>query len=437
MQARDGSRTRLLERRFFLGLHAGYVLAGPFRGAFADDAPSANQAREGRLRPVRMDNEALLDAMGRGAGWLRRQQRDDGGFHYGWIPELDRSLPGDHLLRQAGTAAALAFAGRLTRNQDSLAAATRACDAMLDRYTTIPKSNSNERRPTERTQAHHPIGLAALLLLALCELADAGVHRAEPASQLARYLAARVLPDGSFDLRVTSLDEEDANVGIDFYPGEALYALLRGTSSFPSLPVDALEILERGYPYYRRHWLENRNAAFTPWQSGAHAEAYGLNGRAAHLQFVFAMNDWLLQSQYAEDHDVPEEYMGGFGVLEYERLLRIPPGVASASSLESLAHALRVARKAGDATRVRRYRASIESGLRFLLSLQFSEQNTRHFQPEVATKLDGAFHASVEDGTVRIDFTQHALYAMGLYLESGPERRGHALGASAPDQSAR
>ncbi|MFO0944366.1 MAG: hypothetical protein U1D30_00240 [Planctomycetota bacterium] len=45
-----------------------------------------------------------------------------------------------------------------------------------------------------------------------------------------------------------------------------------------------------------------------------------------------------------------------------------------------------------------------------MLNLQYAKRNTEHFQPRLAEKLDGAFFASVEDGTVRIDYAAILAY---------------------------
>jgi hypothetical protein len=54
--------------------------------------------------------------------------------------------------------------------------------------------------------------------------------------------------------------------------------------------------------------------------------------------------------------------------------------------------------------------------LQFLTTLQYSDGNTQHYSPWFRQRLVGGFHASHQDGDLRIDWTQHAVCAMVLYL---------------------
>jgi hypothetical protein len=94
----------------------------------------------------------------------------------------------------------------------------------------------------------------------------------------------------------------------------------------------------------------------------------------------------------------------------------LAPDVGSAVYAESLAEACRVARQAGDLPRFQRYREVIENCLRFLTGLQYREANTQHFADWYRPALLGGFHASHQDGTLRIDHTQHAVSALVQYL---------------------
>src|SRR6516162_4274327 len=107
-----------------------------------------------------------------------------------------------------------------------------------------------------------------------------------------------------------------------------------------------------------------------------------------------------------------------------------PPQVSSASYAEGLAEACRVARQMGDLTRYRRYSAALERCLQFLATLQFTEANTQHFAAWYRPRLVGGFHASDQDGNLRIDYTQHAVCAMVQYLAyvAQAEDRGQGAG---------
>jgi len=81
------------------------------------------------------------------------------------------------------------------------------------------------------------------------------------------------------------------------------------------------------------------------------------------------------------------------------------------------AEACRTAREMGDVARHGRYRDALERCLQFLATLQYTEGNTQHFADWYRPRLVGAFHATHQDGNLRIDYTQHAVGALVLYLE--------------------
>src|SRR5262249_41913343 len=90
--------------------------------------------------------------------------------------------------------------------------------------------------------------------------------------------------------------------------------------------------------------------------------------------------------------------------------------IGSATYAESLADACRVARQIGDLPRYQRNRESLERCLQFLTTLQYTDANTQHFADWYRPTLLGAFHASLQDGNLRIDYTQHAVCALMQYL---------------------
>ena len=94
-----------------------------------------------------------------------------------------------------------------------------------------------------------------------------------------------------------------------------------------------------------------------------------------------------------------------------------PPTVGSAVFNESLAEARRAARVGTDPTRHQRYTEVLRRGLQFLVRLQYTDANLQHFEEWYRPRLAGGFHASSQDGNLRIDYAQHALSALAMYLE--------------------
>jgi hypothetical protein len=379
-------------------------------------APSA-PARPARdlaaLSPVQ--RQMLLSAQ-RGADWLFRMHRLKGRFVYGYLPALATELEGDHYLRQIGAAFALARAARFTGEERYAARAAQALLALLDDTAAGPGD------PPVRCTALPPavvnrLGAAGLLVLAVHELPAPDRDLLDKSEQLCNYIRRQAQPDGSLRLAEGDTAADDPE-GAQVYPGEALYGLARSQQRRPA--AWKLDLLRKAVAHYHPWWRAHKSVAFVPWQSAAYAEAYALTGEQAFADCVLEMNDWLLDLQYAQiDGGGPRRLLwyGGFKGYADGRPVESAPDVGAAACAEALAAACRVAQKAGDADRHKRYAEGLVRALQFLTTLQYTEPNTQHFADWYRPRLAGAFHASHQDGNLRIDYTQHAVSALVQYLE--------------------
>lgn len=351
----------------------------------------------------------------RGAQWLKSAQRPDGLFVYGWQPALNKPLPGENHLRQAGAAAALARAASASGDPELALSARQAILLLLSSFTEPDPDQPDARRPTLPPAEANPVGFTALLLWAITELPSPNPSLVEQGEKLAKFLASRQRADGSINVS-SGFDPhaEDSVEDVDFYPGEALYSIARSHLMQPQ--PWKLDVLNKAFPFYEARFAQHRSAPFIPWQSAAFAEGYLLTKNERWANFVFAMNDWLVTLQYVEAPTTPTEWLGGFAAWDGERLLRVPPGASTSSYSEALAEACRVARLKGDADRWRVYQQSLVRSISFLMSQQYTVSNTTHFERWFSKKLHGGFWASVDDGHLRIDFTQHAVCAMLQFL---------------------
>lgn len=433
---RDGSRIHYPRRPFAcLALLFSISVANANEPPPAEPAVALQGARA--ATPADAEHLAIYSAAKRGAKWLASAQRPDGLFVYGWNPALNRPLADDNILRQAGAAAALARAAANTHSEEFGLAARQVIAVLLAGYTEPDPDHPEVLRPTVNTADQHPMGFAALLLLAISELPAPGDTLVAQGEGLARYIVSRQAGDGSFDLRTGGLGEEGFvdESAIDYYPGEALYALMRSFSRGDG--EWKLEAAKKALPFYLRHWKEDPSASFVPWQSGAFAEAFLLTRERSYAEFVFEMNDWLLHLQYTGSDSVRDEWIGGFASHQYGRVLRTTPGATTGSYLEALVDACRVAKLMEDQERAIAYRSAARSAIRFLMNNQYAMSEMGHYQSWFAKKLAGAFHGGVDDGIVRIDYTQHAINGIFHYLShvveyENPDRDQHRIPAGAP-----
>jgi hypothetical protein len=146
------------------------------------------------------------------------------------------------------------------------------------------------------------------------------------------------------------------------------------------------------------------------------------------------MNDWLCGLQYDQIDPRRLDWYGGFMSWADGKAIDSPPTIGSAIYAESLAAACRVARAATDVSHYQRYSEVLQHCLQFIVRLQYTDANAQHFEEWYRPRLVGGFHASFQNGDLRIDYTQHALSALMAYLEDalpvGQSFEGAAAGRS-------
>jgi hypothetical protein len=354
----------------------------------------------------------MYESAQRGADWLFRANGSDGHFTHGSVAALKTPLEGDSYLRQAGAAFALARAARCNGDPRYLARARQAVLLLLA-DTAVDPRNADIRTTTIPAMIVNRLAAAGMLLMAIHELPAPADDLLQQGEQLANYIRTQQQADGS--LRITETDaatppDAEANC----YPGAALYGLMLSQRHQPA--AWKTDLVRKALVYYQPWWRAHKNTNFVPWQTAAYTEAYLLTQDQAFADFVNEMNEWLCELQHPALDPRHPLWGGGFMDALDNRSSTAAPTVGSAADAESLADACRLARKAGDLTRYRRYREALERSLQFLCRLQYTEANTQHFADWYRPALVGAFYASFQDGNIRIDYTQHAVCALFVYL---------------------
>lgn len=385
--------------------------------------PSTDRPARDLTKLAPLHRQMILSAE-RGADWLHRANRADGRFVYGFLPDLNTKLEGDHYLRQAGAAVALARAARFLSNERTgdLAVAgryaMRAKQAVLALLldTTVDPADPRVRTTTFSSLTVNRLGAAGLLVLAIHELPEPAQDLLDQAEQLCAYIHRQQQADGSLCFADSPADAKTNSDpdGINYYPGEALTGLMRSQRLRPA--PWKIDVVRKALAYYRPWWQAHKNMALVPWHSAAYTEAYLQTHEQPFADYVNEMNDWMCGLQYTLIDPRQPLLVGGFMSWQDGQPAQTAPQIGSAAYAEGLAEACRVARQAGDLQRHQHYRDALERCLQFVTTLQYTEGNTQHFADWYRPALVGAFHASHQDGTLRIDYTQHAVCALIQYL---------------------
>lgn len=378
--------------------------------------PPTPKPRDGAKMPETA--QPIFFSAHRGMEWLKRANKPDGRFVYGFQPALRVQLEGDNFASQAGAAFALARAARYYRDQRGTAIATQAALSLL-LETLIDPADKTLRFTAAPPLAVNRLSSHGLLISAIHELEapDKYDDLVRQADQLCNYLRQQQHQDGSLFVSVDSnllksgSDEADSE-----HAGWALQGIARSQKLRPA--EWKLELLRKARTHYHMQWQKMKNLATVCSHTPAYAEAFLQTNDPAFKETVYAMNDWLVGLQYREEFDSGRKHWnGGFQRVRAGKPDVVPPDIGSALPAESLAEACRVARHAGDLPRLRRYERALIENVHFLMSLQYTTAKTQHFVDAFRPSIMGAFHASHHDGNIRIDYTQHALCAMVQYLD--------------------
>jgi hypothetical protein len=353
----------------------------------------------------------------RGADWLQRANEPNGRFLPGYSPALQVPLEGDHFLRQAGAAVALARAARYFNDPKATVVARQAILTLLEETELDPK-NSQIRYSAAPSILANRLSAAGLLVLAINDLPSPDAGLLAKSDQLCNFIRSQQRADGSLcyaditpDGQLGAQDPE----GTNYYPGTALHGLMRSQVHRPA-PWKT-DTVRKALSYYQTWWRSHKNMAFVPSQTAAYAEAYAQTKDPVYLEFVHEMNEWLCALQYRQLDPRHPQWMGGFMAWVDGRSSPTPPHAASAVFAESLADSCWAARLSGDLPRYQRYQDAVERCLQFLTTLQYTEANCQHFAEWYRPRLQGAFHASHQDGNLRIEYTQQAVCALVQYLQ--------------------
>lgn len=358
-----------------------------------------------------------------GASWMGRMHQPQGRFLYGYNPALRQPLPGDHDLRQARGALALARVARFTGDERHAALASQSILTLLA-ATRADTADPNCRIPVHSSLVCNRVGYAAAVALAIYELPNPDAGLVARAEQLCEFLHKQCKPDGS--VHYTDGQTEDSSKvdpdGANEYPGMALHAIMAGNAVRPA--AWKVEVAMKGVGFYRAVFRSRPHPLLATTLTPACAELYQQAKIADAAVAAYEMNDWLCGLQIPGTDPRTPQWAGGFrAVIDGKQQADVAPGVETGLYIQSLAYACQLTRLTPDPARYAKYKAAVNEAARFLTGMQYLEANTRHFETSFrANMLIGAFYLSPTDGNLRIDATANAVTGLVRFLGSGAEK---------------
>jgi hypothetical protein len=357
-----------------------------------------------------------------GAAWMTRMHQPHGRFLYGYNPALRQPLAGDHDLKQARGALALAQAAKFTGDEKQATLAAQSVLALLAATRADP-ADPNVRVPVHSYLTCNRVGFAALVALAIYELPGADEKLLAEAERLCAFLRKNCRPDGSVHY-TDGASEDPVKVepaGRNEYPGLALHALAVGNRLRPA--AWKVDCVRKGLGHYRAVFRDQPHPLLAATLTPAFAELYQQTPTPEAAAAVFEMNDWLCGLQIAGNDPRTPHWAGAFRSVVDGRPGDTPPGPETGLYVASLAAACQLTRLVPDLDRHTKYKSALADAIHFLSGLQYLETTTRHFEATFrASMLVGGFHLTPEDGNLRIDGTANAVSGLVRFLGCGAER---------------
>ena len=373
------------------------------------DASATRMTRGNRLVPlsdVTHENTQRLATLA--AGWMSRNLHDDGRMTYKYWPSPRKESDANNMIRQWMATLALIRSARHNGDDALMQRAAENIDYNLAHFY-----REEDGLGLIEWSGKIKLGAVALAALALFEHPDTERWQAQHRA-LARTVETMHEPSGAFQ---TFYEPAARTDGQNFYPGEAL--LYWATRYERSRDDDLLARIMRSFRYYRAWHLDpdNRNPAFIPWHTQALYKVWRITGDDALRDFIYRMNDWLIdQMQQTADEAPYPDVAGRF----YKAGGEYGPPHASSTGvyLEGLADAYALARAEGDKTRSDRYRTAIRRGLRNVMQLQFADDIDMFYVPDsLRNRVRGGIRETVYNNEIRCDNVQHNLMAAYRILD--------------------
>lgn len=321
--------------------------------------------------------DEITRAIELGADWFV-QNENDRFLHYDYnILEMDHTGK-KHSLREMGGLWSIVKASKYLEDESLL----RLSNKGFNHFESHLKRDSIRGYTyVNITPKKIKLGYSAMMILALLE------SDREERIELSKELGESILYHQNKDGSLQTFFYSERATGVDYYPGEALLALMGLYEE--TKEVKYLSAVQRALPFYRAYFRSNPNTAFVPWQSRAFTKLYFATGDEGAKEFVFEMNDFMISTNRPLK-----------SCTEFD----FPRGITTGVFMEGVCQAWRIAVESGDLQKADCYYSFLAEGITHILKFQISETND-----PIAL---GGFRGSLNSRMLRVDNNQHALMAL-------------------------
>lgn len=334
-------------------------------------------------------NEMIYDSVNSGYHWfLHNINMENNLLEYEYYPSENSYSTENNHVRQLASLWALTELNNFLLNITSNDIIIHS----LDYYIQFMNHSGNFTYLTINNRSK--LANNAFLLMALINTPEYE-NRSDYIEKLSNGILSLQQDNGSFHTYFFS----DKNTGIDYYPGEAMLSLMKMYNHTKDQRY--LTSVEKAFYHYRDYWRDNKSTAFIPWHSQTYKLLFEVTKDSDVAEFIFEMNDWIIDN-YQIKNSAYQDEIGGFP--------RYYPTFSTSVFIEGINDAHSIALMVNDTYHMQKYEKAIKLGVRFILQIQFTENNT--FYLKNPKRAIGGFKASLTCNNLRIDNTQHSVMAL-------------------------
>ncbi len=230
------------------------------------------------------NNDPYVEAIELSAQWFVNNQ-DENFIHYQYFPYENKHSEKHHRLRESGALWSIAKAANYFEDEELMNLSKKGFNYFENSFEYV---EGDDFIYVDIIPDDIKLGYNAFSILTLLEIDHPNKN------YLLEKLANGIIYQQESHGGLKTFFFSDRATGIDYYPGEALLALMslyeyNGNEKY-------LETVEKAFPFYTEYWKANPNTAFTPWQSRAYYKFYKATGNEDVKKFIFEMNDFMLNS---------------------------------------------------------------------------------------------------------------------------------------------
>ncbi len=338
-------------------------------------------------------------------GWLFNNLTENGRLTYIYYPSNGRESRGNNMIRQWMGSVAMGRAARIHKNPSWAIKSYKNI-----RYNLEEFYHEKEDLGYIEYRDQVKLGAAALSMISIIES-----PRRQQLEKFETGLFNTTMhlwrESGRFYTFLKPEKNNDKNH--NFYPGETLLAwsFLYAQNEDPRL----LERSMKSFAHYKDWHKKNRSPAFVPWHTQAYYQLYLKTKNPDLADWMFEMNDWLVDVMQAKSRVAYDDTLGRF-YAPSNRRYGSPHASSTGVYLEGLIDAFTLARSIGDKKHEEKYRKAIILGLRSGMQLQFQDEIDM-FYASHHERLKGGMRTTVYDNEIRVDNVQHILMGVQKILK--------------------